>query len=99
MGSGGGRGIGTEDTLDSSVRLRLRSTSSHAKPSIFQRSDRIAIHSRLGETLEAAVSARREMQQQLAERPGDQVTQWIEGIDEIAPGSFDVLTVTVYCPA
>jgi hypothetical protein len=106
MGSGGGRDIGTEDTLDSSVRLGLRSTSSRTKPSIFQRSDRIAIHSRLGETLEAAVSARREMfieerrsmQQQLAEQPGDQATQWIEGIDEIAPGSFDVLTVTVYYP-
>jgi hypothetical protein len=52
------------------------------------------IHSCLDETLEAAVSERREMQQQLAERPGDQATQWIEDIDEIAPGSFDVLTVT-----
>ena len=65
------------------------------------------IHSDVEETLEAAVSERREalieerrsMQQQLAERPGDQATQWIEGIDEIAPGSFDVLTVTVYYPA
>jgi hypothetical protein len=42
------------------------------------------------------IEERRSMQQQLAERPGDQATQWIEGIDEIAPGSFDVLTVTVY---
>jgi hypothetical protein len=107
MGSGIGRDIGTEDTLGSSVRVRLRSTSSHAKPSIFQRSDRMTIHSRLSETLEAAVSAGREMlieerrsiRQQLAEWPGDQATQWIESIDEIAPGSFDVLTLSVYCPA
>jgi hypothetical protein len=44
------------------------------------------------------IEERRSMQQQLAERPGDQATQWIEGIDEIAPGSFDVLTMTVYYP-
>jgi hypothetical protein len=65
------------------------------------------LHPDLEETLADAVADRRQqlieerrsMQEQLAERPGNQATRWIQGIDQIAEGSFDVLTMTVHYPA
>jgi len=42
------------------------------------------------------VSERRSMKQQLAQVEGSQPAEWLEGIDDLSPGSFDMLTLTVY---
>jgi SNF2 family DNA or RNA helicase len=42
---------------------------------------------------------RRQMQEELAGQGDGQATDWTEGIDAVAEGSFDVLTMTVYYPA
>ncbi len=60
----------------------------------------------LSARLTAAVAARRaelaaerqEMQRQMVAREGTQAA-WLRGIAELSPGSYDMLTVTVYYPA
>jgi len=47
---------------------------------------------------EELVSERRGMKQQLAHVEGAQPAEWLEGIDDLSPGSFDMLTLTVYYP-
>lgn len=47
---------------------------------------------------EELISERRSMKQQLAQVEGSQSAEWLEGIDDLAPGSFDLLTVTVLWP-
>jgi hypothetical protein len=57
--------------------------------------------------LEDAVEARRRelvaererMRDQMQAVEGAQPAEWLEGIDDLAPGSFDLLTVTVLFPA
>jgi hypothetical protein len=61
----------------------------------------------LEELLGAAVETRRQaliaergtMREQMQARQGAQMAEWLQGIDDLSPGSFDMLTVTVYCPA
>jgi len=57
----------------------------------------------LGDAVEqrrrALVAERRRMREQVEQREGAQVAEWLRGIDEVAPGSFDVLTASVYYPA
>jgi len=36
---------------------------------------------------------------QMEQREGAQAAEWLRGIDDLSPGSFDLLTVTVYYPA
>lgn len=56
----------------------------------------------LKETVEARrqelVAERRSMRRQLEQREGAQASKWLQGIDDISPGSFDLLTVAVYYP-
>jgi len=57
--------------------------------------------------LDDAVEARRQelvaerysMRRQMEEREGTQTAEWMRGIDDLSPGSFDLLTVTVLFPA
>ena len=42
---------------------------------------------------------RRRMQDQMQEKEGSQPAEWLQGIDDLSPGSFDLLTVTVLFPA
>jgi hypothetical protein len=57
--------------------------------------------------LEDAVEARRRelvaerarMREQMQAVEGAQPAEWLQGIDDLAPGSFDLLTVTVLFPA
>jgi hypothetical protein len=39
------------------------------------------------------------MKRQMEQRERAQPAEWLEGIDDLAPGSFDLLTVTVLFPA
>lgn len=67
--------------------------------------DALAING-LEEVLEATVEGRRQelvaerrrMRQQLDQREGAQAAEWLQGIDDLSPGSFDLLTATVYYP-
>jgi hypothetical protein len=65
----------------------------------------------LGNLLEGAVEERRQelvaerermqrsgLRKQMEEQKGSQPAEWLEGIDDLAPGSFDLLTVTVLFP-
>jgi hypothetical protein len=45
------------------------------------------------------VTERQRMRGQMEQREGAQVAGWLEGIDDLSPGSFDLLTVTVLFPA
>jgi hypothetical protein len=62
--------------------------------------------SELDSLLEGAVEERREqlvaerkrMRRQMEQQGGSQPAEWLEGIDDLAPGSFDLLTVTVLFP-
>lgn len=45
------------------------------------------------------VAERRTMKQQLSQRGGGEAAGWLEGIDDLSPGSFDMLTLTIYYPA
>jgi hypothetical protein len=45
------------------------------------------------------VAERRSMKQHLKQREGAQPAEWLEGIDDLSRGSFDMLTLTVYYPA
>ncbi len=44
------------------------------------------------------VAERRNMKRQMEQREGAQTAEWLRGIDDLSPGSFDLLTVTVYYP-
>jgi hypothetical protein len=67
--------------------------------------DALAIEG-LEELLENAVEARRRelvaerhsMKQQIEQRKGTQTAEWLQGIDDLAHGSLDLLTVTVLWP-
>lgn len=60
----------------------------------------------LNEVLAGAVEARRQelvaertaMRQHLEGQQGAEAAEWMQGIDDLSPGSFDVLTVTVCYP-
>jgi hypothetical protein len=41
---------------------------------------------------------RRALRNQMEQQKGSQPAEWLEGIDDLAPGSFDLLTVTVLFP-
>ena len=41
----------------------------------------------------------RAQDRQMEQREGAQAAEWLRGIDDLSPGSFDLLTVTVYYPA
>jgi hypothetical protein len=53
------------------------------------------------------VAQRRNMRQsfeeaqdrQMEQQAGMQTAEWLKGIDDLSPGSFDLLTVTVLFPA
>ncbi len=45
------------------------------------------------------VAERRRMRQQMEQRGSAQAAEWLRGIDDLSPGSFDLLAVTVYYPA
>ena len=68
--------------------------------------DALAVE-RLDELLEKAVEARRQevvaerrgMRRQMEGRADAQAAEWLRGIDDLSPGSFDVLTITVLFPA
>jgi hypothetical protein len=42
---------------------------------------------------------RRALRSQMEQQGGSQPAEWLEGIDDLAPGSFDLLTLTVLWPA
>jgi hypothetical protein len=44
------------------------------------------------------VAERRNMRQQMEQREGAQAAEWLHGIDDLSPGSFDLLAVTVLWP-
>ena len=44
------------------------------------------------------VAERRSMRQQMEQREGAQAAEWLHGIDDLSPGSFDLLAVTVLWP-
>ena len=46
----------------------------------------------------ALVAERRRMRQQMEEREGTRSAEWVKGIDQLSPGSFDVLGVTLLWP-
>jgi hypothetical protein len=60
----------------------------------------------LGNLLEGAVEERRQelvaererMRRQMEQQGGSQPAEWLRGIDDVVPGSFDLLTVTVLLP-
>jgi hypothetical protein len=76
--------------------------------------DALAIEG-LDALLEGAVEARRQelvaerrnmrqsfdqaQDRQMEQREGAQAAEWLRGIDDLSPGSFDLLTVTVLFPA
>jgi hypothetical protein len=45
------------------------------------------------------VFERRGMQAQMEEWEGAQAAEWLQGIDDLSPGSLDPLAVTVFYPA
>jgi hypothetical protein len=45
------------------------------------------------------VAERQRMRDQMEQRESAQAAGWLEGIDDLSPGSFDLLTVTVLFPA
>jgi hypothetical protein len=61
----------------------------------------------LGNLLEGTVEERRQelvaererMRRQMEQQGGSQPAEWLQGIDDLAPGSFDLLTMTVLFPA
>jgi len=44
------------------------------------------------------VAERRRMREQMEQQEGAQAAAWLQGIDDLSPGSFDLLAVTVYYP-
>ncbi len=68
--------------------------------------DALAIEG-LDALLEGAVETRRQelvtertqMREQMEQRESAQVAEWLRGIDDLLPGSFDLLTMTILFPA
>ncbi len=67
--------------------------------------DALAIENLAGifsQTIEARrselVTERRAMLARLQERPGTHEAEWLQGLDDLLPGTYDVLTVTVLFP-
>jgi hypothetical protein len=62
-----------------------------------------ALERLFGDTVEARrqelAVERRAMKHQMEERAAAQTAEWLQGIDDLAPGSYDLLTVSVLCPA
>jgi superfamily II DNA or RNA helicase len=58
-----------------------------------------ALQAAVEERRQALVAERREMKEQLVQREGEGAAGWLEGIDDLSPGSFDMLTITIYYPA
>jgi hypothetical protein len=48
---------------------------------------------------QALVAERQRMRQQMEATGGAQTAAWLRGIDDLSPGSYDLLTVTVFFPA
>ena len=44
------------------------------------------------------VAERERMREQMEQQKGSQPADWLEGINDLSPGSFDMLTVTVLFP-
>ena len=44
------------------------------------------------------VAERQSMRRQMEQQEGAPAAEWLQGIDDLAPGSFDLLTVTIYFP-
>ncbi len=44
------------------------------------------------------VAERHTMRQQMEQGADAQTAEWLQGIDVLSPGSFDLLTVTIYFP-
>jgi hypothetical protein len=44
------------------------------------------------------VTERRGMREQMEQREGAQMAEWLGGIDDLSPGSFDLLTTTILFP-
>jgi hypothetical protein len=42
---------------------------------------------------------RNTLRRQMEQQEGSQPAEWLEGIDDLAPGSFDLLTLAVLFPA
>jgi len=61
------------------------------------------LESLLGKAVEARrqelVAERRSMRRQMEQQEGSQPAEWLEGIDDLSPGSFDLVTVAVLFPA
>jgi len=45
------------------------------------------------------VAERRGMRRQMEERADAQAAEWLQGIDDLLPGSFDVLALTLFWPS
>ena len=45
------------------------------------------------------VAERRSMKRQMEQREGAQTAEWLRGVDDLSPGSFDLLAVTALYPA
>ena len=45
------------------------------------------------------VAERERMREQMEEVEGAQPAKWLQGIDDLTPGSFDLLTVEILFPA
>jgi len=45
------------------------------------------------------VAERRRMREQMEQQAGTQAAAWLHGIDDLSPGSFDLLAVTILFPA
>jgi hypothetical protein len=56
----------------------------------------------LKDTVEARrqelVTERHSIKQQMEQQEGTQAAEWLQGIDDLSPGSFDLLAVTVFFP-
>ena len=45
------------------------------------------------------VTERQRMRQQMEAQEDAQLAEWLRGIDDLSPGSYDLLAITIYCPA
>jgi len=48
---------------------------------------------------QALVAERRSMKAQMAGREGARTAEWLQGIDDLSPGSFDLLALTIFYPS
>jgi hypothetical protein len=47
----------------------------------------------------ALVQERQRMREQMERQQNALSAGWLHGIDDLSPGSFDLLTITIYYPA